>query len=109
MDATVERPGKGAVGPVPIGLSLWVGQRPILEERVIFLDRPDPRRVPAWPDGRVSLNGRSWWLIGHGLEEEFEWAGHTWLRHQAQLWDEDRDCVVGTYYWCVQAGPAAAG
>ncbi|MED5369950.1 MAG: hypothetical protein VX899_02955 [Myxococcota bacterium] len=102
MQATVELPGRKGVVAVPVGLSLWVGQAPVTDARVVFFEQPQRRSGPAWVDGRVSMDSQSWWCIAHGIEEEFEWQGQLWIRHRALLWDEDRDRVVGGYYWCVQ-------
>ena len=103
-DCFVVRPGGGWRGVVPVGMALWVGDRPVLGDRVIFLDR-----AVRWThglvdgDGRCFFGGSEWALVPDGVEETWtERDGTVRIRYRAWVVDESRERVVGAYYWVEQ-------
>ncbi len=103
-DCFVIRPGGTWRGVVPVGVALWVGERPVLEDRVIFLDRPLPWTPSAGiHNGRAYFEGKEWVVMADGVEETWQDEGTHWIRYRARLVDELRYLVVGAYYWLEEA------
>jgi hypothetical protein len=102
MRCFVVRPGKGWSGSVPVGLSLWVGDEPVMGDRVMFLDVPVPAPDVDRIDGRASMDGRTWWLVDAAVDEVFEYQGVRWCRWHSALWDGRKEQIVGGYYWVVR-------
>lgn len=100
-DCFVIRTGGTWRGTVPVGLTLWVRDEPVMGDRVIFHDR-----AVHWPhglidgDGRVYFDGQQWMLVDDGVEETFRGRdGQEFIRYRAWVVDEARQLVVGAYYW----------
>lgn len=102
MRCFVVRPGKAWSGSVPVGFSLWIGDEPVLADRVVFLDTPKPTSDVGRIDGRASMDGRTWWLVDAEVDEVFEYQGVAWRRWHSALWDERTQHIVGGYYWVVR-------
>lgn len=89
---------------VPVGVALWVGEQPVLEDRVIFLDRPLPCTTRlGLANGRAYFEGNEWVVVADGVEETWQDEGRQWIRYRARLVDEQRYLIVGAYYWLEEA------
>lgn len=86
-------------GLVPVGMDLWTRRGPVLDDRLLFHDRPRPHRGAGQVEGEVSGHGKYWVLQDACVDETWAGDGEVFRRFRAAVVDPDTGLSWGNLYW----------